>query len=107
MPFLSHSAFSSSLIGREASLMSVSPLQKRAKPSPVPGPSTLIETPELSSEKSCATSELMGCTVEEPDTTTFPERPPVAFLLEQAAPNRATAPTARSASHLRRFVKHP
>ena len=41
MPAASHSAFSSSLIVREASLMSVSPAQKRLNPSPVPGPSTV------------------------------------------------------------------
>ncbi len=39
MPFSAQVAASSSLMAREASEMSVSPLQNRAKPSPVPGPS--------------------------------------------------------------------
>ena len=41
MPALAQMAASSSLILREASLMSVSPAQNVLKPSPVPGPVTL------------------------------------------------------------------
>ena len=40
MPFSAQISASSSLMVREASEMSVSPSQKRAKPSPVPGPET-------------------------------------------------------------------
>src|SRR5687768_10295052 len=43
-PFFSHSAFSASLIGREASLMSVSLLQNFLKPPPVPEMPTVTFT---------------------------------------------------------------
>ncbi len=47
--------------------MSVSPSQNSAKPSPVPGPSTVASTPEQSSSFSPTAAE-MGSTVEEPET---------------------------------------
>ena len=48
MPAFLQALASSSSIGREASAMSISPLQKSSNPSPVPGPSTLIATSGLS-----------------------------------------------------------
>ena len=42
MPFAAQVSASSALMGRDASEMSVSPAQNLAKPSPVPGPSTVI-----------------------------------------------------------------
>ncbi len=69
---------SSSLMAREASLMSVSPAQKRAKPSPVPGPSTLMATLGFCSLKSSLTRVEMGSTVEEPEMTISPEMSPPA-----------------------------
>jgi hypothetical protein len=57
-------------MGREASDTSVSPLQKRSKPSPVPGPSTVIATSSTSRTSCSATRAEIGSTVEEPDTTT-------------------------------------
>jgi hypothetical protein len=60
MPFSSQAAASSSLMARDASLMSVSPSQNSAKPSPVPGPSTGPSTPGFAAAKSSRTIELMG-----------------------------------------------
>ena len=75
IPFCSQTVASSSSIGREASLMSVSPSQNRTNPSPVPGPSTVIETSEdTSSLKSSATRLVIGCTVEEPEIVMVPLR---------------------------------
>ena len=55
--------------------MSVSPSQNRTNPSPVPGPSTVIETSEdTSSLKSSATRLVIGCTVEEPEIVMVPLR---------------------------------
>src|SRR6188472_3571438 len=71
IPASSHAAASSALIGREASEMSVSPWQKSAKPSPVPGPSTVAPMLEQSSSFSPTAVE-MGSTVEEPETLTSP-----------------------------------
>ena len=60
--------------------MSVSPLQNSTKPSPVPGPSTLIETfGATSSLKSSATRLEIGWTVDDPEIVIVPVRslPPV------------------------------
>jgi hypothetical protein len=77
MPFSAQASISSCLAGRDASLTSVSPLQNRSKPSLVPGPVTSMATSaETSSLNISATSALMGSTVDEPDTTTAPVRPP-------------------------------
>ena len=81
MPAFLQAFASSGSIGRDASLMSVSPLQNSANPSPVPGPSTLIATFGLVSLKSSATSDEIGSTVDEPEITIVPVRsadPPVA-----------------------------
>ncbi len=51
--------------------MSVSPSQNSAKPSPVPGPSTVAAMPEQSRSFSPTAAE-MGSTVEEPETFTSP-----------------------------------
>jgi hypothetical protein len=67
MPLAWQAAASSSLIAREASEMSVSPLQNVLKPSPVPGPSTATWTPGLAPLNFSATRELIGSTVEEPE----------------------------------------
>ena len=42
MPDSAHASISDSLMARDASEMSVSPAQNFLKPSPVPGPSTVI-----------------------------------------------------------------
>src|ERR671922_100912 len=82
MPFCSQASISSCSIGREASEMSVSPLQNSSKPSPVPGPSTVMLTSGFSSTNSSATSEEMGSTVEDPEmkmspvSSEFPDPPP-------------------------------
>jgi hypothetical protein len=60
------------LILREASLMSVSPLQKVLKPSPVPGPVTVKLNPLFDSLISSATAVEMGSTVDEPETLIVP-----------------------------------
>ena len=71
-PFFSQSAFSSSLIGRDASEISVSPAQKRTKPSPVPAPPTVIFTPGCDSPKNSDAASANGWTVEEPSMATLP-----------------------------------
>src|SRR5829696_867776 len=48
MPLASHACFSSSLMAREASEMSVSPLQNLVKPPPVPEVPTVTLTPDCS-----------------------------------------------------------
>ncbi len=72
MPFAAHVSASSSLIGRLASEMSVSPSQKTANPSPVPGPLTVTCTAEPASSASSATFSETGCTVDEPEMFTEP-----------------------------------
>src|ERR687896_505794 len=79
-PFSSHSATSSSLIARDASLMSVSPLQKSWKPSPVPGPSTVYWKSGFWAANSSATRLVMGLTVDEPETKISPAAPPAASV---------------------------
>src|SRR5512132_3598502 len=108
-PFL-QAACSSGSIALDASLICVSPLQNRTKPSVVPGPSTLICTAGFCAENCSATSWLIGSTVDDPETLTDPETPlelpppPELFWLspglfvEEAAPSnaKATSPTAAS-----------
>ena len=74
-PASSQAATSSALIGRDASETSVSPAQKRAKPSPVPGPSTVIATSGLAAANSPAAAAEIGSTVDEPDTAIDPVNP--------------------------------
>src|SRR5215217_867483 len=94
-------------MGREASLICVSPLQNSTNPSVVPGPSTFTSTSGFSPENPSATRLLIGRTVEDPETLTDPDRfsdPPPPLLLsfglsvEHAAPSNANAarPTAAS-----------
>src|SRR6185503_7727629 len=66
------SASSSALIGRDASLMSVSSLQNFTKPPPVPLSATATWMPEFAVWKSSATSSVIGKTVLEPSTVTLP-----------------------------------
>jgi hypothetical protein len=67
---------SSGLILRDASLTSVSPAQKAAKPGPVPGPSTVKPKSGLSALNASDTACEMGCTVDEPETWISPETLP-------------------------------
>ena len=99
--------------------MSVSPSQNRTNPSPVPGPSTVIETSEdTSSLKSSATRLVIGCTVEEPEIVMVPLRswaveplappvlpvpPPSSSLLHAAATSANTATVARTSRPFLRF----
>src|SRR5919106_4350616 len=104
MPLASQAAISSSEIGRDASEMSVSPLQNSSKPSPVPGPSTATVTPELAIENCSATSDVMGSTVEEPETLMEPESSsselplPLEFVSESSSPQAASTSAAAAAT---------
>ncbi len=76
MPFSSHTGTSSSsLIGREALEMSVSPMQNFSNPPPVPEVPTETLTALFSCENSSPAAEVMGSTVEEPSVTTSPLAP--------------------------------
>src|SRR4029079_4241557 len=86
MPAALQVASSSSLILRDASLMSVSPLQKVLKPSPVPGPVTVKLNPAFDALTSSATAVEMGSTVEEPETL----RVPVIAAADGASPLEAS-----------------
>jgi hypothetical protein len=121
IPFcLQTGASSFGSIGREASLMSVSPSQNRTNPSPVPGPSTVIETSEdTSSLKSSATRLVIGCTVEDPEIVMVPLKavapvaplapvvepvsPPPSSSLQAAATSASTAIIARTSRTFLRF----
>ena len=76
MPFFLQTLASSASIGRDASAMSISPLQKSSKPSPVPGPSTLMATSGFVSLKISATTDEIGSTVDEPEIVIEPDRSP-------------------------------
>ena len=67
MPAASHASTSESLIWRLASEMSVSPEQNFLKPSPVPGPSTVMPTSGFSARKASALSADTGSTVDDPE----------------------------------------
>jgi hypothetical protein len=103
MPVAWHAAFSSSVIAREASAMSVSPAQNRLKPPPVPAMPTVTRTPGFVTWNSSAMASLMGATVLEPSTETEPARadgspsPPV-------PPHPATSSVAARVSFERRMV---
>src|SRR5215213_4875076 len=99
--FLQTGTSSSGLIGRDASEMSVSPLQNFSKPPPVPDVPTVIFTfgfsPWNASWAACAN----GATVLEPSILIAPERsPPVLALalppLSSSSPPHAVAPSART-----------
>ena len=71
-PFSHSGTSSSSLIGREASEMSVSPAQNFSKPPPVPDVPTVIWTSGYSSLKSSAAASANGATVDEPSIAIWP-----------------------------------
>src|SRR4051794_1559593 len=91
MPAALHVAASSSLILREASLMSVSPLQNVLNPSPVPGPLIVYLKSGFVSASASATPVEIGSTVDEPDTLMVPVTAPAA-LPEAAVLAPAGAP---------------
>src|SRR3954454_3322561 len=107
MPFASHAAFSSSLIGREASDRSVSPLQNFSKPPPVPEMPTVTWTPEFAAPKASAAAVVSGPTVEEPSAEMVPDRfgsaaaAVDAGAADESAPLAAGAAAAGVASSLR------
>ncbi len=75
MPALAHASISVGRIGRDASLMSVSPWQNFSKPPPVPDVPTVTRTSGFSSWKSSAAASLSGATVLEPSILIVPLRP--------------------------------
>ena len=77
MPASEQVAASSSSIAREAVAMSLPSSQKRAKPSPVPGPSTSNVTPSFAAAKSSRAIDTIGSTVDEPMATISPSAEPV------------------------------
>ena len=115
MPLVEHASASSCSIGREASLTSVSPSQNRTKPSPVPGPSTVIWTfGDTSSLKSSATRLEIGSTVDEPEIAIVPVRSgggtaapvvpdPPSSPPQAAATSDSDVTAASSTSHFLRF----
>ena len=80
--------------------MSISPSQKSWNPSPVPGPSTRTWTSGFSSAYSSATSDVIGSTVDEPDTITSPES--CAAAGDASAARRRPATAATSDEHAMR-----
>ncbi|MPM93658.1 hypothetical protein SDC9_140798 [bioreactor metagenome] len=68
MPASSNNAISSSLIGREALLMSVSPAMNFSNPPPVPDTPIVALTSGFAIENSSATASMIGNTVEDPST---------------------------------------
>src|SRR4029450_332864 len=107
MPLAAQACFSSSLMAREASEMSVSPLQNVVTPPPVPEVPTVTLTPDSCLLNSSVMASLIGATVEEPSITIEPERlvpplpPPPSWSPPQAGARRAMA-RARPSSQLRR-----
>ena len=91
MPASSNKAISSSLIGREALLMSVSPAMNFSNPPPVPDTPIVAFTSGLAIENSSATPSIIGNTVEDPSTKTVPL--PVAVVLPVSAPLSAVVPS--------------
>jgi hypothetical protein len=92
-PFCSQSSASSSWIGRDASLTSVSPAQNREKPPPVPDCDTVTRTsrPSLSMNSS-AIAWLIGYTVLDPSIWIRPPPSPAS----PASPPHATTASATS-----------
>src|SRR3954470_4744232 len=101
--FLQTGTSSSSLMGREASEMSVSPAQNFSKPPPVPEVPTVTLTSGFSALNSSATPSVRGPTVLEPSTRIWPETesllPPWSSPPPHAATPMATAPDAARTSH--------
>ena len=113
IPFAAQASSSSCSIGRDASLMSVSPLQNSSNPSLVPGPSTAKLTPGFCVRNFSPTSDVMGSTVDEPEMLSEPdtssEVSPVAPPPSSSSPPHAAATNdsvesaATIASHFLRF----
>ena len=76
IPLALHAAASSSLIGLDASEMSVSPAQNFWKPPPVPAVATVTLTPGSTERNRSAAASLSGATVDDPSTVTVPLTPP-------------------------------
>src|SRR4029450_5070100 len=109
MPLAAQACFSSSLMAREASEMSVSLLQNLVKPPPVPEVPTVTLTPDSCLLNSSVIASLIGATVEEPSITMLPERldppvPPASSSPPQAVATRAMA-RVRPSSQVRRRVR--
>ena len=85
MPLAAQVSASSSLMGRLASEMSVSPSQNTANPSPVPGPLTVTCIAEPASSASSATFSETGWTVDDPEMFTAPSPP------EEEAPSSSSS----------------
>jgi hypothetical protein len=95
-PFSSHTGTSSSsLIGRDALEMSVSPAQNFSKPPPVPEVPTETLTPLLSRLNSSPAAAVRGSTVDEPSVTTSPLTEPSSFSAPSDWPPQAASPTVR------------
>ena len=73
IPLSAQASRSESLMGREASLIWVSPRQNFSKPPPVPEKATFTRTSETYPNSS-AIASAMGNTVEEPSMRISPER---------------------------------
>ena len=73
MPATSQASISLSLMGREASEMSVSPAQNFWKPPPVPETPTVTRTSGATERNSSATASVTGKTVLDPSMATEPE----------------------------------
>ena len=94
MPISSQSAASSSLIGRDALEMSVSPAQKTLKPPPVPDVPTETLTPGSCILKSSPAAAVSGWTVDDPSTTTSPDTPVASPVGDSAPPPVASGAAA-------------
>ena len=86
------------LIGREASLMSVSPRQNFWKPPPVPEMPTVTRTSGLAFWNSSATASLIGKTVLEPSSATMVVLGAAPPLEDEVPPPQAAMVKARAAS---------
>ena len=93
IPFALHAAASSSLIGLDASEMSVSPAQNFLKPPPVPAVATVTLTPGATLRNISAAASLNGATVDDPSTVTVPLGPATGTPPVLPALLLATTPT--------------
>ena len=89
---------SSSLIGRDASDRSVSPLQNFLKPPPVPEMPTVTWTPGLAAPKASAAAVVSGPTVEEPSAEMVPDRFESAAAAVEAGAAAVSVPLAAGAA---------
>ena len=96
MPLDAHSSISVSRIVRDASEMSVSPLQNFWKPPPVPETPTVTWVPRLAIMNSSAIAWLIGNTVLDPSIATEPERPPSPSSPPPHATNEIVVPASSS-----------